>query len=123
MTEKEITKRMAAAGIRLRFDRVALRLVDDVKTGISQSFPVDQSVAFTITAPIRLPARTSAALQEWLCRIRVQELGTRINGNEIRARVIRNPSSNQTRIMGFVHNPEYSADLILDIAEAALRER
>jgi len=121
VTAEMITKRMAAAGIRLRFDKVALGLLNNVNAALSQIPPVEQSVVFTVTAPIRLPAKTTAALQEWLRRVRTQKLNTTINGNEIRARIIKHPSSNMPRAIGFVHNPENNADLILDIAEASLR--
>jgi hypothetical protein len=117
--EKKITQRLAAAGIRLRFDKVALRLLDGVRAALAQSLPEDQSIAFTVTAPIKLPAKTSAALQEWLRRLPTHGLATTINGNEIRARIINNSTSGMPRVIGFVHN----ADLALDIAEASLRGR
>jgi hypothetical protein len=121
--EKKMTQRIAAAGIRLRFDKVALRLLDGVKAALAQSLPEDQSVAFTVTAPIKLPAKTSAALQEWLRRLPTQGLATTINGNEIGARIINNSTSGMPRVIGFVHNAECNADLALDIAEASLRGR
>src|SRR5579875_2859414 len=88
--EEEITRQMAASGIRLRFDKVALRLLDDVKAAVSQRLPAGQSIAFTVTAPIRLPAKTSVALQEWLRRPGTQGWSTTIHGNKVRARLLNN---------------------------------
>jgi hypothetical protein len=121
--EKTITQRIAAAGIRLRFDRVALRLLEGVKSALAQSLPEDQSIAFTVTAPIKLPAKTSVALQEWLRRLPTHGRETTINGNEIRARIINHTTSGMPRVIGFVHNAECNADFALDIAEASLRGR
>ena len=88
ITERKIAKRIAEAGIRLRFDRVALRFLDGVKAAFDQTLPIDQSLAFTVTAPIKLPAKTSAALQERLRQLPTQGLSTTINGNGIRARMV-----------------------------------
>jgi hypothetical protein len=123
ITEMMIMQRIAATGIRLRFDKVALRLLDVVKTGLGPMLPVGQSIAFTVTAPIKLPSKTSADLQEQLRQLRTQRLNTTINGNEIRARIVSNISSNMPRVIGFVHNAESDADLLLDIAETGFRER
>jgi hypothetical protein len=123
MTEAKIAERIAAAGIRLRFDKVALRLLDGVKEAIGQTLPTDQRIVFTVTAPIKLPAKTSAALQERLRQLRSQELNTTIHGNEIRARIVKNTSRHMPRVIGFVHNPDIDADLLLTIAETSLRER
>ena len=90
ITERKIAKRIAEAGIRLRFDRVALRFLDGVKAAFDQTLPIDQSLAFTVTAPIKLPAKTSAALQERLGQLPTQGLSTTINGNGIRARMVKN---------------------------------
>ena len=122
--EEKITSRMNAAGIRIRSDKEALRLLACVKAGVAATLAADQSIAFTVTAPIKLPAKTCAALLEWLLdRSDDWDLGTTINGNEVRARMINNTTSDKPRVIGFVHNPESSADLVLEIAETSLRER
>ena len=123
LIEGTIAKRIAAAGIRVRCDKVALRLLEAVKAGVGQTLPTRQSIAFTITAPIRFPAKTAAAVQEQLREFRTQRLSTTIHGNEIRARAIENVSRGMPPVIGFVHNPEHSADLLLDIVETSLREQ
>lgn len=122
-TEREIAKRIAAAGIRLRFDKVALRLVDSLKAGVVQILPGDQSIVFTVTAPIKHPAKTSAALQELLRDLSDGELRKTINGNEVRARRVSAVLTGMPRVIGFVHNPDSNADLILDLAESNLSRR
>jgi hypothetical protein len=120
--EAKITKQIAAAGVRLRFDKVALRLLESVKTGVVRTLPKDQSILFTVTAPIKLPAKTTAALQEWLCHMRVHASSTTINGNHIRARLVKRVPGDKPRVLGFVHNTESKADALLEIAELSLRE-
>ena len=122
LIEGTIAKRIAAAGIRLRFDKVALRLLEAVKAGVGQTLPAHQSIAFTITAPIRFPAKTAVAVQERLRQLPMQGLSTAVNGNEIRARVVEGTLQGMPRVIGFVHNPEHNADLLLDIVETSLRE-
>ena len=122
--EEKITSRMNAAGIRIRSDKVALRLLACVKAGVAPTLAADQSIACTVTAPIKLPAKTCAALREWLLgHLDGRDLRTTINGNEVRARITNNTTSDKPRVVGFVHNPESNADLVLEIAETSLRER
>ena len=49
---------------RLRFDRVALGLVGGLQAALSEFVPDGQTVILTITAPIRLPSKTAAALED-----------------------------------------------------------
>lgn len=121
--EEMITQRVIAAGIRLRFDKVALRLLDDVTASVAQALPAGQSIAFTITAPIKFPAKTSTALQQWLKRLVTRGSSTIINGNEIRARLMNHTANDLRRVIGFVHNAGINPDVALDIAETSLRER
>ena len=50
--------------IHLRFDRVALRFVDDVQSSLNAIVPDGNTLMFTITAPIRLAAKTAIMLAE-----------------------------------------------------------
>ena len=58
--------------LRLRFDKVVLRLIADLRARLGAAVPDRQTVIVTVTAPIRLPAKTAAALH-----------------NEIRGRLLR----------------------------------
>jgi len=121
--EREIAERIAAAGLRLRFDKVALRLVNGLKASVAQIVPEDRSIIFTVTAPIRHPAKTSAALQDLLSDLPAGELRRIIHGNKVRARQVTTDSNGMPKVIGFVHNPESDAGLILDLAERSLSER
>jgi hypothetical protein len=121
--EREIAERIAAAGVRLRFDKVALRLVYRLKASVADIVPDDQCIMFTVTAPVRLPAKTGAALQCMLRAVHTDELRRIVNGNEVRARRVTTVPTDMPRVIGFVHNPESNAGLILDLAESILGER
>ena len=62
--EREIAERIKAAGIRLRFDKVVLRLVAGVREATAGLVRENDTVIFTLTAPIRQPAKTAAAIAE-----------------------------------------------------------
>src|SRR5271165_3956788 len=53
--KQEIAERGDRTKPRLRFDRVALRLVGGLQTALSECVPEGQAVVLTVTAPIRLP--------------------------------------------------------------------
>src|SRR5437762_2137737 len=89
---------------RLRFDRVALRLVRRLQAALSGFVPGGKTLIVTITAPIRVPAKTAAELED---RIGA-DLGRRpgavaarhtIHGNLIRVRLVKggsNPSPGES---------------------------
>ena len=49
---------------RLRFDRVALGLVRRLQAALGESVPDGKTLIVTITAPIRVPSKTAAALED-----------------------------------------------------------
>lgn len=55
--EREITERIVAARLRLRFDKVVLRLIDSLKVALAEIVLEDQTVIFTLTAPIKRPRK------------------------------------------------------------------
>jgi len=111
---------------RLRFDRVALGFMARLRAGLTDSVPDGQAVVITITAPIWLASRTAAAVQETIrrrlarrvARLRIEET---INGNEVRARLMRDFSCRASKVVGFVHNPDSDAKPLFDAAESLLR--
>jgi hypothetical protein len=110
---------------RLRFDKVALRLVRGVCSALEGAVPEGLCVVFAVTAPIREPSKTRAALAETI-RVRLSReavLGEHaevIHGNEIRVRVVTNRSRHPARIAGFVHNPNPPPSALLDMAQLLL---
>ncbi len=111
---------------RLRFDRVALRLVRQLRAGLSEIMPDGQAAVVTVTAPIRLPARTAAALES---RIRdgldhpsgsVEKTGE-VCGNQVRMRLVRGLSRRMPKLIGFVHNPDPGPEPLFALTESLLR--
>ena len=110
---------------RLRFDRVALRFVRRLQEALSASVPDSNTLILTITAPIRVPAKTAAVLED---NIRTDlarqsargEVKYAILGNQIRVRLVKGGSRRTTKVIGFVHNPDSDPEFLLDTAHALI---
>jgi hypothetical protein len=76
--KQKIAERGSLAKPRLRFDRVALGLVADLQAALRESIPIGQTVIVTVTAPIRLPSKTAAALEE---KIRIKPAPKKFRGD------------------------------------------
>src|SRR5215813_14559689 len=50
--------------LRLRFDKVAVRVVEHLRSTLREAVPEGVTVLVTITAPIRLASKTAAALED-----------------------------------------------------------
>ena len=110
---------------RLRSDKVALRLVQGIRSALEGAVPDGVCVVFAVTAPIREPSKTSAALIE-IIRARLS-LGAVLGdhaeplyGNEVRVRVVTSRSPYAARVAGFVHNPDPPPSGLLDMAQSLL---
>ena len=121
--KQRIVARLAAAGCRLRYDKVALRLTTGVGAGIPQGMAQDRSIIFAIAAPIKHPAKTIAALTHLLRDLPAGELHTTVHGNEVHARRVGRASTDMPGVMGFVHNRECDPGLILGLAEWSFNDR
>jgi hypothetical protein len=115
--EQRIAARLAAAGCRLRHDKVALRLVEGVKAGLPQEACNARIIVFTVTAPIKHPAKTIATLVHLLTDVPAKGLRTIVHGNLVHARRLAGVSSGTAGVFGFVHNPDYEGGFLLDLAE------
>ena len=118
--EQEIFQRVAAAKIRLRFDKVVLRIRGDLKTALEDKVPAGQALLFTLTAPIKLPGKTRDAMLEL---IRGDFAAGEINGNQLRISRLTGLPPQRPKVLLFVHNPDVDGGTVLDIAEARLREK
>jgi len=54
----------SAAKPRLRFDQVATRLIERLQATLGDTVPDGMTVLLTITAPIRMPSKTAASLED-----------------------------------------------------------
>jgi hypothetical protein len=109
----------------LRFDRVALRVVRRLREALSASVRDDRTLILTIMAPIRVPAKTAAALEDdirtYLGRQSAQgEVKYTIHGNHIRVRLVKGGSRRTTKVIGFVHNPDSEPDVLFDITHSLI---
>jgi|SRR5579864_4030437 len=100
-----------AAKPHLRFDRGAIGLVERLRAALGDAVPNGMAVLLTITAPIRVRAKTAATLED---RIRTllrrgspaRDTKDTIYGNRVRIRFVRDASQQTPKLIGFVHNPE-----------------
>jgi hypothetical protein len=108
---------------RLRFDKVAVGLVQRLQANISKSVPKGMTVIVTITAPIRQDSSTRAILEHRLRELLAAQragLNTTILGNRIGVRVLTGGKSGTPKLIGFVHNPKPDPALLFDAARSLL---
>lgn len=113
------------SAVRLRFDKVALRFVEDLQASLGAITPDGKTLVVTITAPIRLPAKTAAALEEKIRRVIARgraglEIRETIHGNRITARLLGGRLSGNVSVIGFVHNPEPDLEVLFAAIRALL---
>ncbi len=125
-SDKSIARKIAEANgisvarLGLRFDRVVVRLLADLRESLRTDIPDGTTVLLTLTAPIKLPAKTSKQLTR-----RIRDLldaestpqGKRITvfQNEVRIRVLQVPTRQKERLLGFVHNPVVDSRRLLEM--------
>ena len=119
--EREIAEAASRIGLRRRFDKVAMRVIGALRESLSDSVADNEAVLFTLTAPIRLPAKMTAGMNVLahgsLSGARVRDV---LHGNNVCLRGIRGVQADMPKVIGLVHNPEVNAELLLDLAEARL---
>jgi hypothetical protein len=109
----------------LRFDKVAVRLVEHLQAALREAVPGGAMVLLAITAPIRLAAKTAVALEErtrvLLARRSVgAEEKAKIHGNRIRIRIEKTSSRPASKVIGFVHNPDTDPRILFDMTRSLL---
>lgn len=111
----------------LRFDRVALRVLDQLKGYADACAPEGVVLILTLTAPIRMPKQVVGALQRELSTL-VEDGGRTersmaLAGGQGRLRLVEGVPQDAPKLLGFVHNPEVDPAQIADLAVAWLRTR
>ena len=109
----------------LRFDKVATGLIERLQTTLGDTVPKDTTVLLTVTAPIRLPAKTAAALEDKILTLlgrgsTGRDAKDTIHGNRVRIRLLRAKAGQTPRVIGFVHNPDSDPLLLLNMASELL---
>lgn len=110
---------------RLRFDRVATGVIKRLQAALGETVPDGITMLLTITAPIRMPSKTAAALED---KIRTllgrgsagREEKDTINGNRVRILCLRNETTRAPKVIGFVHNPESDPLLLFNMTRELL---
>jgi hypothetical protein len=104
----------------LRFDKVATRLVKSLQAALGETVPDGMTVLLAITAPIRLPSKTAASLEDKIQTLLGRgspgrDVQDTIHGNRVRIRLVRNKSERAPKMIGFVHNPDVDPLLLFNM--------
>ena len=110
---------------RLRFDKVATRLIERLQATLGDTVPDGMTVLLTVTAPIRLPSKTAASLED-----KIQTLLGRgspgrdekdtIHGNGVQIQLLRDESRRAPKMIGFVHNADSDPRVLLNMTRELL---
>ena len=116
-----------AAKPRLRFDKVATRLIERLQATLGETVPDGMTVLLTITAPIRLPSKTAASLEDKIQTLlgrrspgRGRDEKDTIHGNRVRIRLLKDKSERAPKMIGFVHNSDSDPLLLLNMTRELL---
>jgi hypothetical protein len=109
----------------LRFDKVATRLMERLKTAAGETVPDGITALVTVTAPIRLPSKTAASVADKIQALLVQgPLGSdereTIQGNQVVIRLFRHGSHQVPKLIGFGHNPDSDPLQLLNMSGGLL---
>jgi hypothetical protein len=104
----------------LRFDRVVVRVNVRLATACRKIVPAGSTVVVTLTAPIRLAAKTAEAIESAIRALVARgssgdAVTFAVNGNRVRVELITHGSKRMPRFIGFVHNPGTDPRLLLDM--------
>ena len=124
-TKEQASSHRSRAKPRLRFDKVAVRVVKHLQDTLVDVAPEGVTVLLTITAPIRLPSKTAVALAEKIRlllarRPEQNEEQSTIHGNHVRIRLEKSGSTPAAKVIGFVHNSDTDPLMLLDTTRSML---
>lgn len=114
-----------AAKPRLRFDKVATRLIERLQATLGGTVPEGMTVLLTITAPIRLPSKTAASLEANIQTLLGRGSPGRdeedtIHGNRVQIRLFRAECERAPKLIGFVHNSDTDPLLLFNMTRELL---
>ena len=100
---------------------MATRLLERLRANLDEAVPDGMTVLLTITAPIRVPSKTAATLEDKIETLLrrgspARDVKDTIHGNRVWIRLLRHDSARAPRMIGFVHNSDSDPLLILDTA-------
>jgi hypothetical protein len=104
----------------LRFDKAATRVIERLQGALGETVPDGMAVVLTITAPIRVPSKTAASLEDKIRALlrrgwRGRDTKDAVHGNRVRIRLVRDESRRAPSMIGFVHNSDSDPLLLLNM--------
>ncbi len=118
---------LSIATLGLRFDKVVVRLVENLRIYFGQNISHGKAVVVTVSAPIRLPKKTEIELRGYIadsleCGSVPSETKVTIHLNAIHLRIIEIPTSQTVKFVGLIHNPTSDTTVLLDLVAKWLKE-
>lgn len=119
------TGQAKAAKLRLRFDKVVVRLMERLQATLGETVPDGMTVLLTVTAPIRLASKTAAALEDKIPTLLGRKSVGRdekdtIHGSRVQIRLLKHKSERAPKMIGFVHNSDSDPLLLLNMTSELL---
>jgi hypothetical protein len=99
--------------------------MERLQATLGKTVPDGMTVLLTITAPIRLPSKTAASLEDKIQTLLGRGSAGRdekdtIHGNRIRLQLLRDASGRAPKMIGFVHNSDSDPLLLLNMTRELL---
>lgn len=116
------TNGLSTSKLGLRFDRVVVAVMSNLRSFAATVGPTDVTVLVAITAPIILPAKTMEDLQQHIGEMLSgpRPAGDRtatLRGNDTRLRLVTVAPVKAPKLIGFVHNRGSTPEALFDLAE------
>jgi hypothetical protein len=110
---------------RLRFDKVVVRVTERLRAAAGDAAPSGVTVLLSLTAPIKVPAKTAAMIEERMRAVLARRPTAAcarytILGNYVRVQVVTHGIPNAPKLISFVHDPETNPRLLFDMTQEAL---
>ncbi len=117
---------LTVAELGLRFDRVVVRVLDDLSLALDATTPDGLTVLLALTAPIRLPGKMVAALeQEIIGLLRTGAAGSMrsvtVHENRAELRLVERALGRTEKLVGFAHNASVDVAQVFILAAQWLR--
>ncbi|WP_218313219.1 hypothetical protein [Alteromonas antoniana] len=108
----------------LRFDRVVLRVLGDIRTFTESEIECGQTILLVVSAPIFKPVKTIEGIKIEITNILNdnnygQQCIKAIEGNQINLRLVQ--SNGRHKFIGFVQNIDQCSQNLMDLAEKWIR--
>lgn len=110
---------LSIAKLGLRFDKVVVRLLGNLRTFAEETAPENKTVLLTVTAPIKLPGKTGNELIKAIKDLFDSEQHDRtltVFQNKVRIKMIETSLKQDYKFIGFVHNPGTDSKWLIDLA-------